>query len=174
MYKLLISLLLLPCLLSAKELQFRSAKNKNVKDTEQTLLLIKPEAVMCNHVGEIISQYEREGLTIAAIKMVKPTLNEAKEFYKVHQDRPFYQELTTYISSGPLVAVVLEGRNAVIKNRKIMGATDPKTADKGTIRSKWGTDIQKNAVHGSDSVENAKKEIPFFFKPEEIVNSKSA
>jgi nucleoside-diphosphate kinase len=164
-----ISLLLLPALLLGKELSFKTKKNN--KDVEQTLVLIKPEAVANGHTGDIIAQYERDGLAIAGLKMVKLSLSQAKEFYQVHQEHPFYKELTEYISSGPVVAIVLEGRNAVARNRKIMGATDPKAADKGTIRSKWGTDIQRNAVHGSDSLENAKKEISFFFKPDEIVNS---
>lgn len=170
MYKIIFALLLLPCLLTAKEPRYKSLKS--TKDMERTLVLIKPEAVTCAHIGDIITQYERDGLTVAGIKMVKFSLNDAKEFYKVHKERPFYRELTEYISSGPVVAIVVEGRNAVNRNRKIMGTTDPKLADKGTIRSKWGTDIQMNAVHGSDSFENAKKEIPYFFRPDEIVNSK--
>ena len=172
MRKIFFILLLIPCFLMAKELKFKSAKSKSTKDMEQTLVLIKPESVTCAHIGDIITVFERDGLTIAGIKMVKPSLNDVKDFYKVHKDRPFYKQLTEYISSGPMVAIVLEGRNAVSRNRKLLGATDPKAADKGTIRSRFGTDIQRNAVHGSDSVENAKMEIPFFFRPDEIVNSK--
>ena len=173
MMKKLLLLLLLPCFLSGKELKFRTAPQIKSKDVEQTLVLIKPEAVKASHIGDIISLYEKEGLSLAAIRMIRPTDQEAREFYKVHQDRPFYKELTDYISSGAVVALVLEGKNAVARNRKLMGDTDPKKADKGTIRSKWGTDIQKNAVHGSDSLENARKEISFFFKPYEIVNAQN-
>lgn len=144
--------LVLPCLLQA----------------EQTLSLIKPDAVEANHIGEIIAKFEKENLQIAGLKMVKLTKKQAEEFYSVHKGKPFFNDLTDYISSGPLVAIVLDGDNAVAKNREIMGATDPKKAKTGTIRSLFATSITKNAVHGSDSVENAHLEIPFFFSKEEL------
>ncbi len=140
---------------------------------ERTLALIKPEAVASNHIGNIIAHYEREGLQVAALKMVHPTKDEAKQFYAVHKERPFYNDLTDYLSSGPVVALVLQGKNAVQKHRDIIGATDPKKAASGTIRAKWGTSLDRNAVHGSDSVENAEKEIHFFFGDDEIYNRKS-
>lgn len=135
---------------------------------EQTLSIIKPDAVEANHVGAIIDRFEQAGLKVAALKMVKLSKKQAEEFYSVHKSRPFYNDLVTYMISGPVVIQVLEGEDAVAKNRKIMGATNPKQAEKGTIRADFGTDIEHNAVHGSDSLENAKKEISFFFKTNEI------
>lgn len=145
------------------------APAEKVVAKEYTLSLIKPDAVEANHIGDIIARFEKNGLKIAAIKMVSLTKDQAGEFYSVHKERPFYNDLVTFMSSGPIVAVVLEGDNAVAKNRELMGATDPKKASPGTIRADFAQSVQKNAVHGSDSKDNAKKEIPFFFKPAEIV-----
>ena len=131
---------------------------------EQTLSIIKPDAVERNLDGEIKSFYEKNNLKIIKIKKVKISKEEALEFYKVHQTKPFYGELCNYLSSGPIVVMILEGENVVSKNRKLMGATDPKKAEEGTLRKMYGLSIDKNSVHGSDSVENAKIEINFFFK----------
>lgn len=135
---------------------------------EQTLSLIKPDAVAAKHIGDIIAKFEKENLRVAGIKMVRLSKDQAEQFYSIHKGKPFFASLTDYISSGPLVAIVLEGDNAVAKNREIMGATDPIKANPGTIRAQFATSITKNAVHGSDSVENARIEIPFFFANGEI------
>ena len=131
---------------------------------EQTLSIIKPDAVERNLDGEIKSFFEENNLKIIKIKKVKISKEEASEFYKVHQTKPFYGELCNYLSSGPIVVMILEGENAVSNNRQLMGATDPKKAEDGTLRKMYGLSIDKNSVHGSDSVENAKVEINFFFK----------
>jgi len=131
---------------------------------EQTLSIIKPDAVERNLDGEIKSFFEKNNLKIIKSKKVKISKEEASEFYKVHQTKPFYGELCNYLSSGPIVVMILEGENVVSKNRQLMGATDPKKAEVGTLRKMYGLSIDKNSVHGSDSVENAKKEINFFFK----------
>ena len=131
---------------------------------EQTLSIIKPDAVERNLDAKIKSFFEKNGLKILKSKKVKISKEEASEFYKVHQTKPFYDELCGYLSSGPIVVMVLEGENAVLNNREIMGATDPKKAAEGTIRKLYGLSIDKNSVHGSDSIENAQKEIQFFFK----------
>ena len=131
---------------------------------EQTLSIIKPDAVERNLDGEIKSFFEKNSLKIIKIKKVKISKEEASEFYKVHQTKPFYGELCNYLSSGPIVVMILEGENAVSNNRQLMGATDPKKAEDGTLRKMYGLSIDKNSVHGSDSVENAKIEINFFFK----------
>lgn len=141
---------------------------------EQTLSILKPDAVAEHHIGDIIGQFEKAGLTIAAMKMIRLTNEQAGNFYGVHRERPFFKDLTAYMSSGPVVVVVLEGDNAILKNREIMGATDPQKAAPGTIRANFASSIQKNAVHGSDSPEAAKTEIAFFFKPEEIVNAEKS
>lgn len=135
---------------------------------EQTLSIIKPDAVKKNYIGKIIDRFESNGLRIAAAKKLKLTTEQASEFYAVHQDRPFFKDLVTFMTSGPVVVMVLEGENAVSKNRELMGATNPKEALKGTIRADFAESIDANAVHGSDSLENAKTEVNFFFKPEEI------
>lgn len=137
---------------------------------EKTLSIIKPDAVSQNAIGEIISQFEKEGLQIVAAKMIHLSEAEAKGFYAIHKDKPFFDELVTFMCSGPILVQVLEGENAVMKNRKIMGATNPAEAESGTIRAKYGTSIGNNAVHGSDSLENAQTEVSFFFKREEIYN----
>lgn len=141
---------------------------------QRTLSIIKPDAVAGNHIGEIIARFEKNGLNIAAIKMVSLTPAQAGEFYAVHKERPFYGDLTKFMSSGPVVIMVLEGPDAVAKNREIMGATDPKKAEKGTIRSDFAHSVEKNAVHGSDAVETAKTEIAFFFKPNEIFSKEKS
>lgn len=135
---------------------------------EQTLSIIKPDAVKKNYIGKIIDRFESNGLRIAAAKKLKLTAEQAGEFYAVHKDRPFFKDLVTFMTSGPVVVMVLEGENAVSKNRELMGATNPKEALKGTIRADFAESIDANAVHGSDSLENAKIEVNFFFKPEEI------
>ena len=131
---------------------------------EKTLSIIKPDAVERNLEDKIQEILVKKGLTIKDKKKVKISKEEASEFYKVHQTKPFYDELCSYLSSGPIVVMILEGENAVLNNREIMGATDPKKAEEGTIRKLYGLSIDKNSVHGSDSPENAQKEIQFFFK----------
>ena len=135
-----------------------------MSNVEQTLSIIKPDAVERNLVSEIKSFFETNNLKIIKSKKVKISKEEASEFYKVHQAKPFYGELCNYLSSGPIVVMILEGENVVSKNRQLMGATDPKKAEDGTLRKMYGLSIDKNSVHGSDSVENAKIEINFFFK----------
>jgi len=130
---------------------------------EQTLSIIKPDAVERNLENEIKDFFQENGIKITKNKKVKITKEEASEFYKVHESKPFYVELCNYLSSGPIVAMVLEGDSVVTKNRELMGATDPSKAEEGTLRKKYGISIDKNSVHGSDSTENAKKEIDFFF-----------
>ncbi len=130
---------------------------------EQTLSIIKPDAVERNLESEIKSFFEKNNLKILKSKKVKISREEASEFYKVHQTKPFYNDLCNYLSSGPIVVMILEGENAVLKNRELMGATDPTKAAEGTLRKMYGVSIDKNSVHGSDSVENGKIEIDFFF-----------
>jgi len=132
--------------------------------SEQTLSLIKPDAVERNLIGKIIQVFEENGLVIEKLNKIHVDMNFAKKFYAVHSDKPFFNDLCSYISSGPLVAMVLKGDNAVQKNRDLMGATNPKDAKLGTIRNLYAISIDKNSVHGSDSVENAKIEIDLFFK----------
>ena len=131
---------------------------------EQTLSIIKPDAVERNLLEEIKAIFIKNNLKIKEDKKIHITKDEAAEFYKVHQTKPFYDDLCSYLSSGPIVVMILEGENAVLFNRELMGATDPKKAKEQTIRKLYGISIDKNSVHGSDSVENAKKEIKFFFK----------
>ena len=131
---------------------------------EKTLSIIKPDAVDRNLIGQIVSIFEKNSLIIHSIKKVKLSKKMAEDFYSVHKDRPFFNDLCNYMSSGPVVVMVLEGDNAVLKNREIMGATNPKDAAKGTIRNLYGISLDKNSVHGSDSKVNAKIEIDFFFK----------
>ena len=130
---------------------------------EQTLSIIKPDAVERNLENEIKAFFEKRKLKILKIKKVKISKEEALEFYKVHQTKPFYNNLCNYLSSGPIVVMVLEGEGAVLKNRQIMGATDPLKAEEGTLRKMYGLSIDKNSVHGSDSAGSAKTEIDFFF-----------
>ena len=131
---------------------------------EQTLSLIKPDAVERNLEEEIKQFFVKSGFNIVKQKKVKLEKRDAEIFYKVHETKPFYNELCNYLSSGPIVAMILEKSDAISENRKVMGATDPAKADEGTIRKKYGLSIDKNSVHGSDSIENASKEINFFFK----------
>ncbi len=135
-----------------------------MKNREQTLSIIKPDAVERNLVDEIKNIFTKNNLNITENKKIHITKDEAAEFYKVHQSKPFYNDLCAYLSSGPIVVMVLEGENAVTANRKLMGATNPKDAEENTIRKLYGISIDKNSVHGSDSIDNAKKEIDFFFK----------
>ena len=130
---------------------------------QRTLSIIKPDATAKNVIGKILARFEDAGLKIVGTKMMTLTDSQAKEFYKVHKDRPFYGELVDYMCTGPVVVSVLEGPDAVLLNRKLMGATDPKKADPGTIRADFADSINANAVHGSDSPENAATEISFFF-----------
>jgi nucleoside-diphosphate kinase len=130
---------------------------------EQTLSIIKPDAVERNLDGKIKSFFEDNKLNIINAKKVKITKEEALEFYKVHQTKPFYNDLCNYLASGPIVVMILQGDNAIAKNRELMGATDPLKAEDGTLRKMYGISIDKNSVHGSDSTENAKIEINFFF-----------
>jgi len=131
--------------------------------SEVTLSLIKPDAVERNLIGKIVQIFEDNGLVVDQMKKIKVDMDFAKKFYSVHSDKPFFNDLCSYISSGPLVAMVLKGENAVQKNRDLMGATNPKDAKPGTIRNLFAISIDKNSVHGSDSVENAKIEIDLFF-----------
>ncbi len=134
-----------------------------MNNLEQTLSIIKPDAVERNLSEEIKSEFEKNGFNILKEKKIKLEKSDAEKFYKVHQTKPFYNDLCDYLSSGPIVVMALEKENAVTDNRKLMGATDPKNAESGTLREKYGISIDKNSVHGSDSVENAKIEINFFF-----------
>jgi nucleoside-diphosphate kinase len=136
---------------------------------EQTLSIIKPDAVKKGVIGKIIDRFESNGLRIAAIKKAQLTDEKAGGFYAVHKDRPFFKDLVEFMTSGPVVIMVLEGDNAVLKNRDLMGATNPKEAAPGTIRADFAESIDANAVHGSDSLENAKIEIDFFFDKSEIL-----
>jgi len=131
---------------------------------QQTLSIIKPDAVERNLTENIKEIFTKNNFKIIKTKKIQISIDEASEFYKVHQTKPFYERLCNYLSSGPIVVMILERENAILENRKIMGNTDPKNAEEGTIRKQYGISIDKNSVHGSDSLENAKKEIDFFFK----------
>jgi nucleoside-diphosphate kinase len=135
---------------------------------ERTLSIIKPDAVGKNHVGEIIARFEKNGLKVIAAKMKQLSKQDAEGFYAVHKARPFFNDLVSFMITGPVLIMVLEGNNAIMKNRDIMGATDPKKAAPGTIRADFAKTIDENCVHGSDSPENAKTEIEYFFKNGEI------
>jgi nucleoside-diphosphate kinase len=135
---------------------------------ERTLSIVKPDGVEKNIIGEVYRRFEQAGLRIVAARMRRLTRTEAEGFYAVHRERPFFGDLVTYMTSGPVVVQVLEGKNAVARNREIMGATDPKKADPGTIRADLATSIEQNVVHGSDSAENAAIEIAYFFSQTEI------
>jgi nucleoside-diphosphate kinase len=140
----------------------------NAMANERTLSIIKPDAVAANHIGDIIASFEKEGLCVVAAKMLLLTKQEAQDFYAVHKARPFYNDLVAFMTTGPVLAMVIEGPNAIAKNREIMGATNPAQAAPGTIRARFAKSIEANAVHGSDSPETAKTEIPFFFSAIEI------
>ena len=135
-----------------------------MSNIEQTLSIIKPDAVERNLIEKIKNIFIKNNLNIKESKKIHISKDEAAEFYKVHESKPFYNDLCSYLSSGPIVVMILEGPNAIAHNRKIMGATDPKNADSNTIRKMYGISIDKNSVHGSDSLDNAKKEIDYFFK----------
>ena len=135
-----------------------------MSEIEQTLSIIKPDAIERNLIDEIKKIFLSNNLKIKDSKKIHITKDEASEFYKVHQSKPFYNDLCSYLSSGPIFVMILEGENAVLKNRELMGSTDPKNASENTIRKLYGISIDKNSVHGSDSPDNAKKEINFFFK----------
>ena len=134
-----------------------------MSEREQTLSIIKPDAVERNLTENIKSIFIKNNLTIREVKKIHITKDEAAEFYKVHQSKPFYNDLCTYLSSGPIIVMTLQRENAVVENRKLMGATNPVDAEEGTLRKKYGISIDKNSVHGSDSSENAKIELDFFF-----------
>lgn len=136
---------------------------------EYTLSIIKPDAVEKAAIGGILSRFEQAGLRIVAIKMVQLSMMDAEHFYAIHKDRPFYRDLVNFMIQGPVVISVLAGENAVLKHRDLMGATNPKEAAKGTIRADFADSIEANAVHGSDSLENAKHEIAFFFSESELI-----
>ena len=135
-----------------------------MSNLEQTLSIIKPDAVERNLSEEIKQEFKNKGFNILKEKKIKLEKSEAEKFYKVHQSKPFYNDLCSYLSSGPIVVMILERESAVFENRKLMGATDPTKAEDGTLRKKYGISIDKNSVHGSDSSDNAKIEIDFFFK----------
>ena len=135
-----------------------------MSNIEQTLSIIKPDAVERNLENEIKQMFIKDGFKILKEKKIQIEKSEAENFYKVHETKPFYNDLCSYLSSGPIIAMILEKENAVADNRKLMGSTNPKDAEEGTIRKKYGISIDKNSVHGSDSIENAKIEIYFFFK----------
>ncbi len=135
-----------------------------MNNLEQTLSIIKPDAVERNLEGKIQNFFETNKLKILNKKKIKISREEASEFYKVHETKPFYNELCNYLSSGPIIVMILSGEDAVLRNRQLMGATDPLKAEEGTLRKMYGISIDKNSVHGSDSIENAEKEINFFFK----------
>ncbi len=135
---------------------------------ERTLSIIKPDAVGANNIGDIIERFEKAGLQVVGAKMIHMSQSQAEAFYAVHKARPFYKDLVSFMITGPVLVMTLEGENAIAKNREIMGATDPKKAAPGTIRADLANSIDENAVHGSDAADTASTEIAFFFKPEEI------
>jgi nucleoside-diphosphate kinase len=135
---------------------------------ERTLSIVKPDAVAKNQIGAILAMLEAAGLRIAAARFLRLSKSDAERFYTVHRERPFFQGLTTFMSEGPILVMALEGPNAIAKNREVMGATDPAKATAGTIRKAFGTNVERNAVHGSDAPETAKQEIAFFFADLEI------
>jgi nucleoside-diphosphate kinase len=135
---------------------------------EYTLSIIKPDAIAKNIIGKIYNRFEEAGLKVVAAKMLHLSKEQAQQFYAVHKERPFYNDLVEFMTSGPIMVQVLYGRNAIAKNREIMGATNPQNAAPGTIRADFANSVQENAVHGSDAAETASQEIAFFFKPDEI------
>ena len=137
---------------------------------ERTLSIIKPDGVCRNIIGKLLSRFENNGLQVVAMKMIHLTKREAEGFYAVHKERPFFSSLTDYMSSGPIVVQVLEGENAIARNREIMGATNPAEAEEGSIRKDYALDIEQNTVHGSDSAESAASEVAYFFAITELVH----
>jgi nucleoside-diphosphate kinase len=140
---------------------------------ERTLSIVKPDAVKKSAIGDILRRFESAGLRIVAAKLISLSKIEAQGFYAVHKERPFFDSLTTFMSSGPILVSVLEGKDAISTNRRLMGATDPAKADPGTIRRDWGTDVEKNAVHGSDGPNTARWELAYFFSELEIHSGSS-
>jgi len=139
-----------------------------MKTLERTLTIIKPDAVRKKGIGDIIEQFEKQGFQILCLKMLEISKHQAEQFYAVHAGKPFYNSLTTFISSGPIVALALEKENAIADLRKLMGATNPANAEEGTIRKKWATNIENNAIHGSDAEDTARFELSFFFAGYEL------
>ncbi len=137
---------------------------------ESTLSIIKPNAIKKNVIGDIINQFEQQGLKVVTAKMCRLTREQCEEFYAEHSQRPFFRELVTFMTSGPVLLMCLSGKNAIAKNRDIMGATNPAEAKEGTIRARFGDSVGENAVHGSDSPESAKRELEFFFQKQELMN----
>ena len=135
---------------------------------QRTLSIIKPDAVGKNHIGDIVARFEKNNLKVVAAKMMHLSQSLAEEFYEIHKERPFFGDLVSFMISGPVVVLTLEGENAVAKNRELMGATNPEEAEAGTIRADFADTIDENAVHGSDSLENAEREISFFFREDEL------
>lgn len=135
---------------------------------ERTLSIVKPDGVAKNLIGEVIARFEQEGLRVVALKMLRMSKSQAQGFYAVHREKPFFDSLTDFMSSGPAVVMVLEGEDAIAQTRRIMGATNPKDAEPGTIRKQYGDDVEHNIVHGSDSPQNARVEIAYFFNALEI------
>lgn len=135
---------------------------------EKTLSIIKPDAVRKHNIGQILARFEKAGLFVVAAKMLYLSQKQAQDFYAVHKERPFYNDLVQFMTSGPVLVAVLEGENAVARNRELMGATDPKKAAPGTIRADFAQSIEENAIHGSDSLENARVEVAFFFATHEV------
>jgi nucleoside-diphosphate kinase len=135
---------------------------------ERTLSIIKPDAVAKNQIGAILTMLESAGLRVAAARFLRLSKRDAERFYAVHRERPFFQSLTSFMSEGPILVMALEGSNAIAKNREVMGATDPAKATPGTIRKAFGTNVERNAVHGSDAAETARQEIAFFFSDLEV------
>jgi nucleoside-diphosphate kinase len=140
---------------------------------ERTLSIIKPDSVESRYLGAIIDRFEKAGLRVVGAKMVHLSRTEAEEFYLAHKQRSFFTQLVDFMTSGPVLVMVLEGPNAVAKNRELMGATDPQKAKRGTIRADFAKNIEKNAVHGSDSLDNAAREVSYFFGPQEIFSSRA-
>ena len=138
---------------------------------ERTLTIVKPDSVAAGHTGDILAHLEGAGFRILAVRRVRLTEAQARAFYEVHQERPFYDSLVEFMTSGPAVAVALERENAVLGLREVMGATDPAAADEGTVRANWGASIERNAIHGSDSPENAQLELQFFFSRADLISA---
>jgi len=143
-------------------------KGEKLVSNERTLSIVKPDCLKENHIGEVLTTFEQNGLKVIGCKMLHMTKEQAEHFYAVHSARPFFDELVEFMSSGPILVSCLEGDNAIQKNRELMGATNPKEAQEGTIRKRFGTDIGNNAVHGSDAEETAKEEVAFFFNEKEL------
>lgn len=161
-------LIIAVCNISFCSMQRFEKNDKSCELVEQTLVIVKPEAVADKMTGKFIEEFEEKNLSLIGLRMEQLTHAEAEMFYSSHKKKAFYPDLVKYMTSGPVVIMVLEGKDAISKVRKLIGDTDPKTAEKGTLRAKYGQSVQKNAVHASDSVKSAKKEIKFFFKAENL------